>query len=347
MDKKLNVVLVSTFRTMCGIAEYTAILASELVKQGHSVTVLSELNPTAVPDRNSKIPYYPCWNRKGHLLGIVNMINSSKVKPDVIHFQHEFGLFNYSDQIIKVQEELLKLGIIVVTTFHTVLPDYDYNNYLGKSIVHSVEGSLFVKDAHIIPHGVKLGRLDKTEAKIKLFGHEPPIVCLIPGFISKSKRTIETAMVALRAKTINKVIIAGECKDDYYLHEIMFKINTYGNPDKVVFEPSYISDEKQDLYLRASDFVLLGRSPISPYSASGQMALAFGYGKAIIAQDSPIHRDDGVLLFREDNTSQDLNYILNNLNERTIGELSFRSLNVGLSRSWDKIAKRHVEEVYI
>ena len=97
----MNIVLVSTYKTDCGIATYTENLAKALKADGHSVYVFAELTKTKkLPSTETDecgITIFRSWHRQmvyGAQLGLRSIVKSlEKSKPDVVHISHEFGIF--------------------------------------------------------------------------------------------------------------------------------------------------------------------------------------------------------------------------------------------------------------
>ena len=88
----LKIAFISTFIDQCGIATYTEELAAAMQELGHSVSVFAEYTSTPEPAR-WEIPYERCWSREDPTTLSNVLAKLSNAKPDVIHVQHEFGLF--------------------------------------------------------------------------------------------------------------------------------------------------------------------------------------------------------------------------------------------------------------
>lgn len=314
----MNIAFVSTYQSECGIATYTENLAKALVKEGHSVCVLAELLPkqktqTSEVDENG-IRVLRLWRRGFHYgsqLGLESVVNAIKYnKPDVVHIQHEFGLFeNYA--LWALVKALQQLEIKVFVTLHTVmLPPIkkgfwlDAHNSGAKFVVHSAVAQAALApyiQARVVPHGV-------TNDPIK--GCDPnKLVGLCPGFISKSKGHLEIvkafAEICTDAMELN---IVGLCRDAGYEEILIRKIEHYGLEKNIKIYNAFHTNDAMREYFANSDYVLLGMDiDSSPYSASGQLHTAIGFRKPIIAKDVPIYRIDGnpgVLYYKTPNELQ-------------------------------------------
>jgi glycosyltransferase involved in cell wall biosynthesis len=145
---------------MCGIATYTTYLAEQLIKQGDEVVVLAERRdvlPTGFdsdfPGKN--IPYRECWSRNEPFDKLIEVVKEEK--PDIVHCQHQFGLFPYEMTFLK---ELKELGIKVILTLHDVIPAVpDMEKYFrtifdncDKIIVHNETCKRLLLDSWKYPH---------------------------------------------------------------------------------------------------------------------------------------------------------------------------------------------------
>jgi len=346
----MNIVFVSTWLQKCGIATYTWDLAHALKNLGHSITILTENLPFDQRRTYEGIPSYPVWYRLGSSKTIVDCVRSSKTLPDIICFQHEYGLFPYTEDLFQTIQTLEGLGIKVVTTLHTVKPGYIYSGF-HKTVVHTPEAAFFVPDSTVIPHGVTINfptEEEKVKAKLALNLQDYWKVFLSPGFITKGKGIQHTIESFLGGATDEELlIVSGECRDDALAEEITTSLLVRGHTSRIRLDLTYAEDKKRDLYFKASNAVILGRERDSPYSASGQIATALGYGLPILAREAPIHRDGGALLYRggEHGEGNELPQFIENINESVLGYLSARSRKIATERSWDIVAMEY-EKVF-
>lgn len=289
----MKITFLSTYLVQCGIASYTRNLAQALASRGHEVHVLAEHDKDSVRGANATFmdgPVYVqrCWSRQydyGHPL---SLYGAGAFVQGVLHIQHEFGLFKTADLA-----EFTK-GTTPVVTLHTVERRRDFMRYLQntKPIVHSMEASAIV-DGTVIPHGVEvIENVDNDEI-------------LVPGFVSKSKNTLEILeayVIAIDRGLKLKLKVQGLCRDDEYSGKLREFVSKSGIEDRVELNLNYVNDQEARQSLSRATCVVLGNGPTSPYSASGQLHSAVGAGVPVIAKSVPIYRTlpgAGVLFYED------------------------------------------------
>lgn len=339
----MRVVFVSTFLTQCGIATYTEALATEMARQGHNVVVLTEAEPNLKQKDTSPVPYYRTWLR-GTFNGKIfanSIINATGDKVDVVHFQHEFGLFPNNDEFILALKRLAEVHIPTVVTLHTVRQPPHHAVFVDELrreasavVVHTPAAMTpsYWQERTLIPHGVTWNP-KPTTAK-----HN---VLLCPGFISESKGHMEIvdafAMAVDRGKTIGTVLkIVGLCRDHVYLQKLENHINQYGLGKRVILDSKYLTDAMLIDEMTEAQAVILGAKKESPYSASGQQALALGLHKAVLAKNVAIYNHTPVGLY---NSAEELTNFLVDPAVFATEELAL----IAQSRTWDKIVGKHIE----
>ena len=281
----MDIALVTTWNVPCGIATYSAFLEKALTDAGHTVTILSEMDMEQPLACKGTVT---CWSRGKSLRPLVQAVLSSKTKPDVIHFQHEYGLFPNTKEFIKTIRELSKAGIPTVVTLHTVDENATWVSKLPlktKVIVHTTAGLASIPDGSnfCVPHGCINTEFADPSLE-RLF--------LVPGFINESKDTIGVVRAYIEEQPPGtKMIVAGMCRDTNYREKLERLVDFSGADVELHFK--YFSDKEMlNLFSRATT-IILGRSKKTPYSASGQLALAFGSRRPVLAQDTNIHKDHG------------------------------------------------------
>jgi hypothetical protein len=347
VTKKLSIVFVSTWLQKCGIATYTWDLAQALKERGHAISVLTEILPFDTRSEYTEIPNYPVWFRHGPSRALIDCIQSSRTKPDYVCIQHEYGLFPNTEDLFRTIKILTGLGIKSVTTLHTVKPGYQYLDF-GSMVVHTPEAAFFTgPNTRIIPHGVTIRfptTEEKAEAKKKLGVDAWKKVFLAPGFVSTSKDIHNTVGTFLASTSMDSIlIVSGECRDDLLANDLTTNLTVRGHTSRVKLDLTFADDNKRDLYFKAADVIILGREKDSPYSASGQIATALGYGLPILARECPIHRDGGVVLYRAGGAgeSNELERFIKNTDTPALEYLSTRAKKLALERSWNLVAQEY------
>lgn len=351
----LDIVLVSTWESHCGIAMYTADLAAALRALGHRVTVLAEGAPgQGFQDKQA----IACW-RRGHAytsqsgLGrVYNLIASSKVKPNVVHFQHEFAFWNDND-FERVVDELQELNIAVTVTLHTVTAPPRRSGLLRRlpylierPIIHTHEAAAALQayghtTPAVISHGVAIREAPRQPPdgalREKLNLNPSLVYGLVPGFMSSSKGHQEI-LEGLAASGGVNLILAGECRDDSYRMKLEGWIDEFGVRDRV--DLRYGWQASDDLW-HIADLVVLGAGKTTPYSASGQLAQAMGWGLPVVAKNVPIYRDGPALLY---DTAEECGMLLDYLAfpQNRLRVANDRSKHLAATRQWRDVAASHV-----
>ena len=226
---------------------------------------------------------------------------------DVVHLQHEYGIYGDSSAILSALEEVWKkkLAKVIVITLHTVYHPYSgrsnalafqstlNNRFIDVVIVHSrlqefelqaqgVNPSKIVR----IPHGTLINPyLGLPRAKLaKELGLDlvglGDLILSIPGFIRPDKG-FDILLEAIEGLKGFTILVAGEVKDQR-LKELLEDA-----PNTVVLD-HYLSKDKMLKLIALSDAVVLPyRDKPGTYSVSGILHLAMGSLKPIIGTRVP------------------------------------------------------------
>ncbi len=111
--------LSSYYPQLCGIATYTHYLSEAIcsLDADCKVTILAEEPLEA--HAHSALCVIGSFDRDGdYAKNIISKLK--KLAPDVLHIQHEYGIFGYDQRFINLLAELRELQIPTVITLHTV-----------------------------------------------------------------------------------------------------------------------------------------------------------------------------------------------------------------------------------
>jgi glycosyltransferase involved in cell wall biosynthesis len=114
-----NIALISTYPPKsCGIASYTrdlvdAILAAD---RSASITVLAEDGATS---SSQGATVWPCFDGEGEYVAPI-LDRLRRLMPDVVHIQHEYGIFGVDERFHQLLTGIHGLELPVVVTLHTV-----------------------------------------------------------------------------------------------------------------------------------------------------------------------------------------------------------------------------------
>lgn len=343
----MDIVQISTWPPAhCGIATYCAQLTTALRELGQNVTIFAECEErSSGKNRDEHDNVWRIWRRgcafsSMHGLGaVLKAVDSSTKKPDIVHIQHEFGLFaTYDYQALL--DGLADRRIPCVVTLHTVMGEpYRQDFYGGEEanqyIVHTQAGKLIAESrgldhVTIVPHGAIARKPDYV-----------PSDCLrglCPGFVSPSKGHRE--IIEAVANTLHRLTIVGEIRDESYrtkLTELVYDLglNQTTLAPHVALDLGWKTNAEMQRYFEEVDFVVLGNDGRPTYSASGQAHTALGYGLPIFAKDVPIYREvSGAILWKD---ADELKQLLRGLSPHNLPRTHLPD-----SYTWQAVAKTHL-----
>lgn len=332
-----NIAMLTTWHTRCGIATYSENLVNALAKQGVNVYVV-------------RLP------RFGHRDPSIyqNILDSIPLdKIDLIHIQHEYGLFAGLDK--QFQPAIARLGKPIVTTMHAV-GSWEIDQIIGDSatkiIVHNEHcRGIFTRisgtdeKVQVIPHGMTPLQtpLPPKELCKRRLGIQPeaPIVGYV-GFISHYKGL--EGLIEAMAHVPNAALLIGggwfvEQETEYIVHlrELAHKLL----PNRCQWL-GYINDEDLPLTYGAMDMVVY---PSRIMTESGAMLMALSHRKAVIATELPPTKEkekQGALMtFRNPmDLSEKIRMMLSNAPLRESYEDNATKFTE--ENSWDNTAKKHI-----
>ena len=304
-----NITFISSFKkSECGIASYTQDLIAALGKSDDS-NRLSVLGVETIPHRSthlsSKIKQVIKTDSVASYIDAAEFVNNSDT--DLIHLEHEFGLFSGTDgeNILAFTEKLNKPFII---TFHTVLTNPSYNqkriisnlaNSSRKIIVMAESARLNLvsiygidpKKITRIPHGVPKINIGHGNDK-KILGYENKWMISTFGLINsgkgieyiisalgKIKNEIPNVVFLVIGKTHPKIILS---EGERYRKSLVLMVKAMGLENNVIFIDRYLSQKELLSYLKATDIYI--SAYLEPQQViSGTLAYALGAGKPCIS----------------------------------------------------------------
>jgi glycosyltransferase involved in cell wall biosynthesis len=291
----------------CGIATFTKDLLD-------AADELNELKPSTVVALNEKETIYNYDKRVkwqierdcvDDYVQAARFVNSSDV--DLVNIQHEFGLFGgeYGDYINHFLDDVEKP---VVTTLHTVQPDFDLKARAVLRGIAAKSASIVViarlatellekqgigcKKVAVIPHGCPDIPFVSSEIVKASLGLKDRFVLSTFGLISRGKG-IEYAIRAL-PYVIDKepriiYLIIGEThpevrktEGENYRKKLMRLVEELHLEKHVRFHNRFLSKRELIKYLQSTDVYLTPY--ISPNQiSSGTLVYALGTGRAVIS----------------------------------------------------------------
>ncbi|MGR3318844.1 MAG: glycosyltransferase [Candidatus Anammoxibacter sp.] len=312
----MKIAFVSTYLPkQCGIATYTDYLIRGLRKISPELEIKVIAETGALPIKQEQFEVNPCWNR-----------NEDYVKPiieqakgvDVVHIQHEYGIYKLDNRLPSVLREL-GADVFKVLTIHCIRPaQFSEVGTIEENFIKEIalladeviihlesQKSILerlgvpVKKINVIQHGTELSNEDKKASRIKLGLPEDEKILLVLGFIRKNKylHVLLDALAEILDEFKDVFLFIGGTlhplasqADIDYAKTIPKRIAELGIGNNVIHRNSFISNEDIPYVIGASDIVLF------PYveqdrSASGAFRLAIGAGKPVIATRIPKFED--------------------------------------------------------
>ena len=368
--KTRRVAFLSTWGTKCGIATYTAMLASEISKRAE-VFVLAEAtaeHPIGDYDFDGPVKVVYCWDRRFDYSASLGQA-LSQVDADVVHVQHEWALFGrFRDFWAPLRDAPSK----TVFTYHT--PDFDdknegalsqllaHSSFIDAAITHNqsvaqkIVGKIMPPVAYI-PHGVaaKTPSMERNR-----FGVPEGVPLLLNyGFASESKGTLDliraVGLARGRCPYFEVVIYAGahpKWEEGGYMEECIKAAE--GIPGLTLLQ-EFLPEENLDAIADASDFLVFpyaGHLGHELTSTSGAVMRVLGSAKPLIMTDEGRLRDfiGGVHGFKcsmrnPESLSQAIIAAVNSFQQdkANYDRMASAVRNFAQARAWPEVAAMHMD----
>jgi glycosyltransferase involved in cell wall biosynthesis len=293
-----------------GIATYSSELINAMESFGHTVYVISHTDEHVGGHKSQPNVFgimnisKPDWER-----AVFKKILD--LKPDVVHIQHEYGLYanagDYGISIIDLLFLLFVSRVPTVITYHSVYSTLSREEALFTSlsldtvdagIVHEEFQKIFLpanlgripNNVYVIPHGAKTvvaeDVLNVREAK-RQSGYEGKKVVLCIGWWEPNKRfeDVVTIWPEVLEQAKNAIlIIAGDARPGspsglYYKPKLLKAIRESPVKDQIRVITGAFTPKEYDSILNLADLVVL---PYDRASQSGNLAHAFALGKPAV-----------------------------------------------------------------
>jgi len=304
-ENRMRIAFVSTYPPIeCGIGTYTGFLVEALRKTPSEIHIISQYGAEG---RHVYPSYSPGED------GIAGKIFNAAVKvtPDLVHIQHEFGLYGELDGIavLELIYRLKSTGTPVIATFHTVQEKPEFRKALiirtmcrelDGIIVHGqkqadILQTVFNADRSklfLVPHGAReMNPIADAKKKLDL---EDKKVILLAGYFRPTK--CFDRIVDLFPQIVKKVpdawlVLSGKLRMlEFSTHRstLFEKINNSAAKDRIEVFRGQFPQKTFDTILSAADIVVL---PYTAGAQSGIMAHAMTFGKPVITSTLPAFVD--------------------------------------------------------
>ena len=286
----------------CGVATYTQYLIDALRKKGVDVYVVCHMG-------GSGQQVFPSFDYEDGDLAEKAYSTMVRFTPDIVHIQHEFGLFgkHMGVSVIPLIVEFQLIGIPVVTTLHTVYADMPKeheiiiksilmnSNYVIVHEEYQLENIKrrfppdLINKVRVIPHGAReVKPISNAKALIGL--PQDKKVILMIGYIRPSKNfelIIDLFPEILKRYPNALLVIAGKIRGQEYIdyRNMLFqRIAESPAKENIIFIRGQLPQHVFDTIICAADVVVL---PYKISSQSGILAHCLAFGRPIVASSSP------------------------------------------------------------
>jgi len=312
---KMKIAYVSTYLPQqCGIATYTNYVIRAIQKVSPLVDVKVVAEKGASPVKREKFEVVPCWDRNENY---VVPILSNILDADIVHIQHEFGIYKLDDRLPTLLKRLTAERKRTIITIHCITPlPFSESGVMNMAencakrlaeladevIVHLESQKAILErlkipleKIHVITHGTALSDADKKDSRRKLNLPEEGKIITVFGFISPFKGldlSLEVLKEIREEVEDAYLFIAGGLpptaskKDRKYVQLLKETIEKDKLTDNVLFPDNFIPNEEIPYVFGASDVVLYPHYH-EDRSASGSVHLAIGAKKPVIAYRVP------------------------------------------------------------
>ncbi|MCK4422511.1 MAG: glycosyltransferase, partial [Candidatus Omnitrophica bacterium] len=186
----MRIAYISTYPPIeCGIGTYTSYLNEEIKKHDNETFIISQIGAQG---KN----VFPIFRAQSVSIGDQVFKITAKITPDLVHIQHEYGLYGPQKgvQIVGLILRYRLVDVPVVITLHTVSPKLrHYEEIILQSIVNGCSAIIVhegrqketlvkyfgqAKKIHVIPHGVReISPVKDAKKKLEVEGKKVILLC--------------------------------------------------------------------------------------------------------------------------------------------------------------------------
>lgn len=300
----MKIAIISTYPPIeCGIATYTSYLAEELKSLKNEIHIVSQFGA-----KGKRV--YAVFKANDPDLAEKISKTIAKLNPEVVHIQHEYGLYGGHKKvnIISLLHNLKSFHVPLIITLHTVYEEFSeeerliikeltkladaiiVHHHYQKEAIRSAIGN--ADQIYIIPHGVRV--IEPIPRAKKRLGLEGKKVVLLSGYFRASKGFEK--MVNLFPRIAEELpeavlVIAGGARlPEYsaYTDKLFHLINESPVRDKIRVLRGPFPQPTFDMIFSAADVVVF---PYLKSSQSGIMAHCIGFGKPAVTSNLRTFRE--------------------------------------------------------
>jgi glycosyltransferase involved in cell wall biosynthesis len=301
----MRIAHISTYPPIeCGIATYASFLVEAMAKTPNEIHVISQ---HGAKGEGVTSAYFP---QDGDLAKKIFEM-TIRVTPDIVHIQHEYGLYGEMDGVAVVDLifRFKTTGVPVIATLHTVQPAPDHRKkmilqgmakYLDGIIGHEESHANLLESVYgvdpskvlVIPHGAR--NTEPVEGVKEELGLEGKKVLLLVGYFRPTK--CFDKIVDLFPRIVEKcpdawLVISGKMRMlefSAYRDALFASIDSSPARERIEVFRGQFPQHTFDAIISASDVMAF---PYSAGAQSGVMAHAFAFGKPVVTSDLPAFQD--------------------------------------------------------
>lgn len=359
----------------CGIATYSCDLVTAIRNAGHRVEVVchtdggtpGEEDVHPIIDINS-----PLWADK-----LYRTISS--LRPDIVHIQHEFGLYRRGNDFATglfspIFQWRIKGAFPIVITYHSVYGKLRQKVALYMDVVQKLVDAGIVhelyqcvhfptnlgraaRNVYVIPHGAKYIRpYPNARFKERIgFKADHKVLGLL-GWFDPNKgfeKVLDSwDYIAERAGPSTRLVLAGDERDGSrrqkrYKEKLINIVNSRRYRDRIKVILGKFSPEEYEDILKSFDVMVL---PYKRGSQSGNLAHSFACGVPAIATGIEGLKEEveksgaGIIVSPRDNDGLIGSIIMLIKDSELTSRFSKRAFRYVKSKiSWECVAQRHIE----
>ncbi len=350
----------------CGIATYCQYLSQAVKALGNEVYIICHQGGQGEG-------VFPTFDYNDSALHFKAYEMTIRFTPDIVHIQHEYGLYGpYQGINIIPLIQLFNLNRTpIVTTLHSIYQKWKLEQkiiidniirFSNKVIVHepfqleSIKANLASfddKKLNIIPHGARI--VNRIKGAKKSLGLNPSDkVILLIGYSRPSKNLdliIDLFPSILEKIPQARLVVAGKMRqNEYQKYQKYFfnKINQSPCVNRITVLKGQFPQAVFDKILSAADVVPL---PYKVTAQSGIMAHCLAFGVPLVCSNNPSMRriiNESGAGFIAKNEKEFIDHIVNILSNPEISNsIRKKALKYVKGKiSWEKIAKKTVKIYY-
>ena len=294
----MRIVIVSTHPPIeCGVGTYSQYMSEALRKKKNEVYLVSPFGA------KGKF-VIPCYSTESMSLGMDIFSVVNKLTPDVLHIQHEYGMYGPrpGEALLDLYYHCMHVGLPIVTTLHTVSEKLTEEEYSCLNTIIPQSKAIVVHEefhketlalqfgnmdkVYVIPHGVR--EVTEISDARKKVGVDGKTVLLLCGYLRATKRhdkvirifphIVEQVPDAVLVVTAKSRAI----EQPKYQKEIFHMIEESPVSNRIIVLHGQLPQRTFDTILSAADVVPL------PYEMGGQsgiMAQCFAFHKPVVTSN--------------------------------------------------------------